>query len=171
MSESSGAQDASTLVLRISIPAGAEYQAIVKELAAKVAAYLGDTDPDGRAAADALDEVTRVIRSGGPGAPVTMVRVTGRTTRTTRTRRGRHLRVPSDRGCVADSCPRRRSVSRRAAAALVLACVVKWSKRWIPGPNSADATTERLLLILALRSDRRPADRRAIRSSCAFTTL
>ena len=67
MSESSGAQDASTLVLRISIPAGAEYQVIVKELAAKVAAYLGDTDPDGRAAADALDEVTRVIRSGGPG--------------------------------------------------------------------------------------------------------
>ncbi len=67
MSESSGAQDASTLVLRISIPAGAEYQAIVKELAAKVAAYLGDTDPDGRAAADALDEVTRVIRSGAPG--------------------------------------------------------------------------------------------------------
>ena len=67
MSESSGTQDASTLVLRISIPAGAEYQVIVKELAAKVAAYLGDTDPDGRAAADALDEVTRVIRSGGPG--------------------------------------------------------------------------------------------------------
>jgi hypothetical protein len=67
MSESSGAQDASTLVLRISIPAGAEYQVIVKELAAKVAAYLGDTDPDGRVAADALDEVTRMIRSGGPG--------------------------------------------------------------------------------------------------------
>jgi len=67
MSESSGAQDASTLVLRISIPAGAEYQVIVKELAAKVAAYLGDTDPDGRATADALDEVTRVIKSGAPG--------------------------------------------------------------------------------------------------------
>ena len=67
MSESSGTQDASTLVLRISIPAGAEYQAIMKELAAKVAAYLGDTDPDGRAAADALDEVTGVIWSGAPG--------------------------------------------------------------------------------------------------------
>jgi hypothetical protein len=51
MSESSGAQGASTLVLRISVPAGAEYEAIVKELVAKVAAYLGDTDPDGRAAA------------------------------------------------------------------------------------------------------------------------
>jgi hypothetical protein len=67
MSESSGTQDASTLVLRISIPAGAEYQAIVKELAAKVAAYLGDTDPDGRAALDAIEEVTRMIKSGAPG--------------------------------------------------------------------------------------------------------
>jgi hypothetical protein len=67
MSESSGAQDASTLVLRISIPAGAEYQAIVKELAAKVAAFVGDTDPDGQAMTDALDEVTRVIKSGAPG--------------------------------------------------------------------------------------------------------
>ena len=47
MSESSGAQDASTLFLRISVPAGAEYHAIVKELAAKVAAYLGSADPDG----------------------------------------------------------------------------------------------------------------------------
>ena len=57
MSESSEAQDASTLVLRISVPAGADYEAIVKELAAKVAAYLGDTDPDGRAAAEALHQV------------------------------------------------------------------------------------------------------------------
>ena len=63
MSESSGAQDASTLVLRISIPAGAEYQAIVKELAAKVATYLGDTDPEGRAAADALDQVIQVVKA------------------------------------------------------------------------------------------------------------
>jgi hypothetical protein len=61
MSESSGAQDASTLVLRISVPAGADYQVIVKQLAAKVAVYLGDTDPDGRAAADALDEVAATI--------------------------------------------------------------------------------------------------------------
>jgi hypothetical protein len=77
MSESSGAQDASTLVLRISVPAGAEYEAIVKELAAKVAAYLGDTDPDGRAAAAALEEVSRVVKtvastradgSGGDGS-------------------------------------------------------------------------------------------------------
>jgi hypothetical protein len=75
MSESSGTQDASTLVLRISVPVGAEYQAIVKELAAKVAAYLGDTDPDGRAAADALDQVARVVkavasgRGDGAGSP------------------------------------------------------------------------------------------------------
>ena len=39
----------------------------MKELAAKVAAYVGDTDPDGQAMADALDEVTRVIKSGAPG--------------------------------------------------------------------------------------------------------
>ena len=58
MSESSGAEDASTLVLRISVPAGAEYEAIVTEMAAKVAAYLGDTDPDG-AAAEALEPWSR----------------------------------------------------------------------------------------------------------------
>jgi hypothetical protein len=67
MSESSGAQDPSTLVLRISVPAGAEYQAIVKELAAKVAAYLGDTDPDGRAAAAALDQVAQVVKTAASG--------------------------------------------------------------------------------------------------------
>ena len=66
MSESSGTQDASTLVLRISVPAGADYHAIVKELAAKVAAYLGDPDPDGTAAAAAFDEVvSRVLPDGG----------------------------------------------------------------------------------------------------------
>ena len=63
MSESSGAQDASTLFLRISVPAGAEYHAIVKELAAKVAAYLGGTDPDGLAAGDALDGVASALVS------------------------------------------------------------------------------------------------------------
>ena len=77
MSESSGAQDASTLVLRISIPAGAEYQAIVKELAAKVAAYLGDTDPDGRAALGVIFEFRQTedallirARSAGRSADV-----------------------------------------------------------------------------------------------------
>jgi hypothetical protein len=72
MSESTGPQDASTLVLRISVPAGAEYQAIVKELAAKVAAYVGDTDPDGRAAAAALEQVAQVVKpapSGQTDAP------------------------------------------------------------------------------------------------------
>jgi hypothetical protein len=63
MSESSGAQDPSTLVLRISVPAGAEYQAIVRELAARVAAYLGDTDPDGHAAATVLQQVAEEIQS------------------------------------------------------------------------------------------------------------
>src|SRR6185295_5800804 len=70
MSESSGAQDASTLVLRITVPAGAEYQAIVKELAAKVAAYLGDPDPEGRAAASALEQLASTTASadGSAGA-------------------------------------------------------------------------------------------------------
>ncbi len=63
MSESSGAQDASTLFLRISVPAGAEYHAIVKELAAKLAAYLGGTDPDGLAAGDALERVASAVAS------------------------------------------------------------------------------------------------------------
>jgi hypothetical protein len=53
--------------LRISVPAGAEYQAIVKELAAKVAAYLGDTDPEGRAAAAALDQVALVVKTPPSG--------------------------------------------------------------------------------------------------------
>jgi hypothetical protein len=61
MSESSGAQDASTLVLCITVPAGAEYHAIVKELAGKVAAYLGDTDPEGVAAGIELDRVASAI--------------------------------------------------------------------------------------------------------------
>jgi len=68
MSDSSGTEDASTLVLRISVPAGADYQAIVKELAAKVAVYLGDTDQDGQAAAVALDQVaTTVAATDGNG--------------------------------------------------------------------------------------------------------
>jgi hypothetical protein len=66
MSDSSGAQDPSTLVFCISVPAGAEYLAIVKELAAKVAAYLGDTESDGRAAAAALDQVAREVEVVAP---------------------------------------------------------------------------------------------------------
>jgi hypothetical protein len=65
MSESSGAEDPSTLVLRISVPAGADYQAIVKELAAKIATYLGDTDQDGATAA--LDQVASSL-VGADGA-------------------------------------------------------------------------------------------------------
>jgi hypothetical protein len=66
MSDSSGAQGPSTLVLRISVPAGAEYLAIVKELAAKVAAYLGDTESDGHAAATALDQVAQEVKTVAP---------------------------------------------------------------------------------------------------------
>ena len=72
MSESSGAQDASTLLLCISVPAGAEYHAIVKELTTKVAAYLGDPDPDGHAAGGALDQVTAAIASADRSAEDTL---------------------------------------------------------------------------------------------------
>jgi hypothetical protein len=68
MSESSGAQDPSSLVLRISVPAGDHYRAIVKELAAKVATYLGDADPDGTAAAAALEEVASSLSGGDPSS-------------------------------------------------------------------------------------------------------
>jgi hypothetical protein len=66
MSETSGAQDASTLVLRVSVPADAGYHGIVQELAAKVAAYVGDAELDRKAAAAAIDDVaTRVAPHGG----------------------------------------------------------------------------------------------------------
>jgi len=67
MSESSGTEDESTLVLRISIPAGAEYRAIVTEMAAKVAAYLGDTDQEGAAAAAALGALASTVTADGEG--------------------------------------------------------------------------------------------------------
>ena len=72
MSESSGTEDESTLVLRISVPAGAEYRAIVTEMAAKVAAYLGNTEQEGAAAATALDALaSQVTPAGEPDADAT----------------------------------------------------------------------------------------------------
>jgi hypothetical protein len=71
MSQAPRTDDASTLVLRVSIPAGAPYHTIAKELAAKVAAYVGDPDPDGKAAAAALEELaSRVAPADGHGADV-----------------------------------------------------------------------------------------------------
>jgi hypothetical protein len=69
MSESSGAEDPSTLVLRISVPAGVAYQAIVQELAAKIATYLGDADQDGAAGTAALDQVAASLADGVGGFP------------------------------------------------------------------------------------------------------
>jgi len=66
MSESSGTEDESTLVLRISIPAAAEYRAIVTEMAAKVATYLGD--PEQQAAVTALETLAAQVTSGSEGA-------------------------------------------------------------------------------------------------------
>jgi predicted ATPase len=67
MSEPSGTEDESTLVLRISIPAGAEYRAIVMEMAAKVAAYVGDTEQDGAAAATALEALAAQVTAASGG--------------------------------------------------------------------------------------------------------
>lgn len=78
MSESSGAQDASTLVLRISVPADAGYHGIVQELAARVAAYVGDRDPEGKTTAAAIDEVVaRVAAADDPADIVFEFRRTG----------------------------------------------------------------------------------------------
>ena len=68
MSESSGTQDASTLVLRISVPADADYHGIVQELAARVAAYVGD--PDGKTTAAAIDDVAARVASAGGEADI-----------------------------------------------------------------------------------------------------
>jgi hypothetical protein len=66
MSEARRSGDESTLVLRVSVPTGDAYHTIAKELAAKVAAYVGDPDPDGKAAVAAIDEVmSRVLPDGG----------------------------------------------------------------------------------------------------------
>jgi hypothetical protein len=70
MSESSGTEDDSTLVLRISIPAGAEYRAIVTEMAAKVAAYFGDIDREGADAAAAIGALAAKVTAGGDGGDV-----------------------------------------------------------------------------------------------------
>jgi hypothetical protein len=45
------------LVLRLSVPAGDSFQSVAKELAAKVAAYLGVTGPEARAVAAMLDRL------------------------------------------------------------------------------------------------------------------
>jgi hypothetical protein len=70
MSETSGAQDASTLVLRLSVPADADYRGIVQELAARVAAYVGDPDPDGKTTAAAIDDVVARVASADGHADI-----------------------------------------------------------------------------------------------------
>ena len=70
MSEAKGAQAASTLVLRISVPAHGGYQALVDDLAARVAAYAGDPEPHGRTAIALLDEISRMVAPLDDDAPV-----------------------------------------------------------------------------------------------------
>ena len=54
MSQSAGAPGAPALVLRLSVPAGGTYRIVVKELATKVAGYLGIDEQDVSAALDRL---------------------------------------------------------------------------------------------------------------------
>ncbi len=56
-----------TLVLRISIPAGDGYEAIVKELAARVAAYAGEPETESRGAAADVEDVSSRVASSGSG--------------------------------------------------------------------------------------------------------
>jgi hypothetical protein len=55
MSQSAGAPDAPALVVRLSVPAGGTYRRVVKELAAKVAGYLGIAEQDAGRVGVALD--------------------------------------------------------------------------------------------------------------------
>jgi hypothetical protein len=57
MSQSAGAPGAPALVVRLSVPAGDSFQSVAKELAAKVAAYLGITGPEARAVGAMLDRL------------------------------------------------------------------------------------------------------------------
>lgn len=59
MSQSPGAPGAPALVLRLSVPAGDSFQSVAKELAAKVAAYLGITEA--RAVAAMLDRLASQV--------------------------------------------------------------------------------------------------------------
>src|SRR5919201_1912071 len=54
MSQSAGAPEVPALLLRLSVPAGRTYRVVVKELATKVAGYLGIDEHDVGTALDRL---------------------------------------------------------------------------------------------------------------------
>jgi hypothetical protein len=63
MSQSAGAPGAPALVVRLSVPAGDSFQSVAKELAAKVAAYLGISGPDARTVGAMLDRLASQVAS------------------------------------------------------------------------------------------------------------
>ncbi len=67
MAESRGVRDLRTLVLRISIPSGVGYRAIVKELAEKVAAYAGELEAESGGAAADIEDVSARVASPSAG--------------------------------------------------------------------------------------------------------
>ena len=65
MSHASGAQKAPALVLRVSVPAGDGYRAVLKELVAKIAAYVGDPEPEGRTAVLVAERAAAIVAPAG----------------------------------------------------------------------------------------------------------
>ena len=59
------AQAASALVLRVSVPLALDYHEVVRQLAARVAAYLGDPEPDAQTAVRAVEDVTQKVAPEG----------------------------------------------------------------------------------------------------------
>ena len=68
MSEPVGAPVAPALVMRVSIPAAGDFRGVARELAAKVAEYLGSSHLDAASASRSLEEVASAVvpPAGGP---------------------------------------------------------------------------------------------------------
>lgn len=65
MSEPVGAPGASALVMRVSIPPGGDFRGVVRELAMKIAEYLGSSHVDAAAAATSLEAVASAVMPAG----------------------------------------------------------------------------------------------------------
>ena len=68
MSEPVGAPVAPALVMRVSIPAAGDFRGVARELAAKIAEYLGSSHLDAASASRSLEEVASAVvpPAGGP---------------------------------------------------------------------------------------------------------
>jgi len=65
-------RDASTLVLRLSVPANGRFRAVAVDLAVKVAEYLGHSQPDAQSTGAAIENlVAEVVPHGSESADIT----------------------------------------------------------------------------------------------------